>query len=131
MEHTLDMLKAVSDGNRLRVVIALTHFQELCVCEITDMLGLATATVSRHMSVLQKARLVRSRKNGRWVYYSISEEFPALFLGWLKKTVGNDSKLIRDKENLVGILGRRETELCKPKARGRNSFKTIMNLTGR
>jgi len=46
--------KALSDGNRLRVVVSLMEHEELCVCQITEMLKLATATVSRHMSVLSE-----------------------------------------------------------------------------
>jgi len=117
MEFALNILKAVSDGNRLRVVMALTGNEKLCVCEITEMLGLAMGTVSRHMSVLQKARLVKSRKNGRWVYYSLSEEFPAPLLEWLKEKAGKNSEVIMDRERLLGILARGEAEGCKPKKR--------------
>ena len=55
MEQVLGTTKALADGNRLRVVMALTDQEELCVCQITELLNLAMPTVSRHMSVLQKA----------------------------------------------------------------------------
>jgi len=122
MEHTLNILKAASDGSRLRVILALTEHGELCVCEITEMLSLATATVSRHMSVLQRAGLVRSRKRGRWVYYGLSEEFPDLLLEWLKKNVANDSEVLKDRERLLGIIAGGEADSCKPSARGRESL---------
>ena len=73
MKDVLSVTKALSDGNRLRTVMALRDMIELCVCQVTEMLGLAPATVSRHMSILQNAGLVESRKNGRWVFYRLSE----------------------------------------------------------
>jgi len=75
MEQTLRITKALADGNRLRAVMALVDHDELCVCQITELLGLATATVSRHMSMLQSASLVTSRKEGRWVYYRLGKVF--------------------------------------------------------
>ena len=67
--------KALSDAHRVRVLAALRDRRELCVCQITELLGLATATVSRHMSLLQAAQLVDSRKEGRWVYYRLSDSY--------------------------------------------------------
>gem|GEM_PF-7121620 len=64
MEQTLNIAKALADGSRMRVIAALMSRDELCVCQITEMLQLAPATVSRHMTILQHARLVQSRKGG-------------------------------------------------------------------
>ena len=113
MEQTLNITKALADGNRLRVIMALTHYDELCVCQITEMLGHATATVSRHMSVLQNAGLVKSRKEGRWVYYGISQSFPLQLLQWLKDAVGNTEEIARDKEKLRTILSDGLDALCR------------------
>lgn len=113
MEQTLNITKALADGNRLRVIMALTDYEELCVCQITGMLGHATATVSRHMSVLQNAGLVKSRKEGRWVYYGISQSFPLQLLQWLKEAVGNTEEIARDKEKLRTILSDGLDVLCR------------------
>jgi ArsR family transcriptional regulator len=72
MRELLAITKALGDANRLRVVGALQG-RELCLCQIVEMLGLATSTVSRHMSILQHARLVDSRKHGRWTYFRLAE----------------------------------------------------------
>ena len=71
MEPTLEILKALSDKNRMRVVAALWRFDELCACQITELLNVSGATASRHLGILQKTGLVESRKEGRWVYYKI------------------------------------------------------------
>uniref|UniRef100_A0A832A2A2 ArsR family transcriptional regulator n=1 Tax=Desulfacinum infernum TaxID=35837 RepID=A0A832A2A2_9BACT len=103
MDKLINILKALSDPNRLRAVMALRHFEELCVCEIKGMLGLATGTVSRHMDVLKKARLVKARKDGRWVYYSLSEEFPRRILEWITQGIGDDPQVSRDRAHLAAL----------------------------
>ena len=113
MEETLAITKALADGNRLRVIMALTGYNELCVCQITEILGHATPTISRHMSVLQNAGLVKSRKEGRWVYYGISQSFPLQLLQWLKEAVGNTEEIARDKEKLTTILSDGLDALCR------------------
>ncbi|HSW02527.1 MAG TPA: metalloregulator ArsR/SmtB family transcription factor [Sedimentisphaerales bacterium] len=67
MRDVLDLTKAMADGNRLRVLMALTG-GELCVCQIVELLQLAPSTVSKHMSILRQAGLVEGRKDGRWMY---------------------------------------------------------------
>jgi ArsR family transcriptional regulator, arsenate/arsenite/antimonite-responsive transcriptional repressor len=113
MEQTLRITKALADGNRLRAVMALVDHDELCVCQITELLNLATATVSRHMSVLQNAHLVRSEKMGRWVYYRLSEMFPKDLLPWLKEALADSRVLMEDREKLKEILALDPDELCR------------------
>ena len=70
MRDLLAVTKALSDENRLRIVLAL-HGRELCLCQIVELLGLATSTVSRHASILQQARLVLSwplEVRPRWIH---------------------------------------------------------------
>lgn len=119
MEQILNITKALADGNRLRVIMALTDYDELCVCQITEILGHATPTVSRHMSVLQNAGLVKSRKEGRWVYYRLSQTFPRRLLEWLNDAAGNADEIARDKEKLRTILSNGLDALCKTQRKRR------------
>ena len=57
MRELLAVMKALADPSRLRIVAAL-HGRELCLCQVVELVGLATSTVSRHMSILEQARLV-------------------------------------------------------------------------
>ena len=114
MRKTLAITKALSDGSRLRILNALMGVDELCVCQITEMLGFSTATVSRHMSLLQGADIVDSRKDGRWVYYRISENFPPILQKWLKDSMGNSNEIKNDEKKLKVILACDPRELCKP-----------------
>jgi len=112
MQETLTITKALADGNRLRVLMALSTRDELCVCQITDMLELSPATVSRHMSILHNARLVASRKDSRWVYYRLSGSFPPVLLQWLKNSMGESKEAAQDNERLKSIVPRGLVESC-------------------
>lgn len=73
MDSFLNIVKALSDSQRLRTLLLLRQ-GELCVCRITEFLNLAPSTVSKHMSVLRQAGLVKSRKDSRWVYFRLAQE---------------------------------------------------------
>ena len=73
MREFMAITKALADENRVRVLLALQG-GELCVCQITELFGLAASTISKHLSILYQAGLVDSRKDGRWIYYSPARE---------------------------------------------------------
>jgi ArsR family transcriptional regulator len=68
-----DTHKALSDETRLKI-LAYLQAGELCVCEIVDALGKPQSTVSHHLLLLQNAGLIRGRKQGRWIMYSINDD---------------------------------------------------------
>lgn len=113
MQAALNTTKALADGNRMRVVAALFRHDELCVCQIVEMLGLATATVSRHMKILQHAHLVKSRKDGRWVYYRLAEAIPQALRIWLGESLSNAPEIEADRLRLKTALACYPEELCR------------------
>ncbi len=58
---------ALSDPGRLKIALALKG-RSLCVCQLVEMLGLSFPTVSRHLSILEEARLLVSERRGKWTY---------------------------------------------------------------
>ena len=73
-ENIVDLFKALSDQMRLRIMWILVKVnQELCVCEIMDSLDESQYNVSRHLKILKNSGLVQERKEGRWVFYSLSK----------------------------------------------------------
>ncbi len=62
---------ALSDPLRVSVLDLLRQ-QELCVCELCDNLGIAQSKLSFHLKALKEAELVRTRQEGRWIYYSLN-----------------------------------------------------------
>lgn len=69
------LLKALADETRLRILFALLD-GPMCVCHLVELLELPFPAVSRHLTILKKAGVLRSRKNGRWNTYSINREDP-------------------------------------------------------
>ena len=77
MSDTLRVFKALSDGTRLRILNILLA-KECCVCEVMQVLGISQPSASRHLSILHGARLLKARKEGIWMYYSVDpEDMPA------------------------------------------------------
>jgi ArsR family transcriptional regulator len=66
-----DIFKALGHPSRIFIVETLQK-SEHCVCELSEMIGSDMSTVSRHLSVLKKAGIIRDRKEGTTVYYSLS-----------------------------------------------------------
>lgn len=63
--------KALSDSLRLQIVELLRE-QELCVCDLCDRLNVQQSKLSFHLKTLKEAQLLRSRQQGKWVYYSLN-----------------------------------------------------------
>ena len=61
---------ALSDPLRVRV-LELLRDRELCVCDLCEHLGTTQSKLSFHLKTLKSAGLVRSRQEGRWIYYSL------------------------------------------------------------
>jgi ArsR family transcriptional regulator len=64
--------KALADETRLGI-IRLLEVREMCVCEIMVALDLTQPTASHHLGILESAGLVKRRKEGKWVFYGISD----------------------------------------------------------
>ena len=67
MKNIIKITKALADEGRLKIILMLGK-KELCVCHIVDGLALAPSTVSKHISILEAAGLLETRKVGRWVH---------------------------------------------------------------
>ena len=120
-EKSLKVTKALADGNRLKIVAALLEYDELCACIITEFLGIAGATASRHLSILVNAGLLSSRKEGRWIHYRLSIA-DNLLLAWLKVSLDNKTNL----KGLAEIVASPVEDICR-KQRGIDCCPVISN----
>ena len=115
MFEFLNITKALAEENRVRILLALEG-QELCVCQIIELLELAPSTVSKHMSVLRQARLVDGRKDGRWMYYRLADHSAPVAvtaaLGWVKTSLSRDERIREDAKRLNEILKIDREVLC-------------------
>ena len=68
-----DTFSALSDPTRVRILDALSH-GELCVCDLAAVLGVSQSAVSHQLRLLRGLRLVRPRRDGRIVFYSLDDQ---------------------------------------------------------
>jgi ArsR family transcriptional regulator len=116
MFEFMNITKALADENRVRILMALNGREELCVCQLIDMLKLAPSTVSKHLFILRNARLVNGRKQGRWMYYRLNTDgAPSVVTGalkWATRSVNEDPLIQQDDERLSEILSEPATLRC-------------------
>ena len=120
MREFMALAKALGDENRVRMLLALQG-GELCVCQITELFGLAASTTSKHLSILYQAGLLDSRKDGRWMYYSLpGKAAPAAAreaIRWAGKALAEDPRIAQDIARLKEVLALDPVELCKRQCR--------------
>jgi DNA-binding transcriptional ArsR family regulator len=68
------LFKALSDETRMKIAYVLTLEEELCVCDVANIVGATTATASHHLRHLKGLGLAKYRKEGKLVYYSLDDE---------------------------------------------------------
>lgn len=84
-----EFFNLLSDETRLRCLLLLQKEKELCVCELTHILGCIQPKISRHLSLLRTSRLVLDERRGQWVYYRLNEGIPPWIQQVLAATLEN------------------------------------------
>jgi ArsR family transcriptional regulator, arsenate/arsenite/antimonite-responsive transcriptional repressor len=110
---TVDVFKALGHPFRLRI-LAMLRGGELCVCQMTAVLGLAASTVSAHLADLKRAGLVAERKDGRWVFHRLAEaEETAGLLEPAWRSIARDPQVESDTRLLRELRRVSVEELCR------------------
>lgn len=68
------IFKALSDDTRIKIAYALSEENELCVCDVANIVGSTTATASHHLRLLRNLGLAKYRKEGKLVFYSLDDD---------------------------------------------------------
>jgi DNA-binding transcriptional ArsR family regulator len=68
-----DLFKVFSDSTRVKIICALLR-AEMCVCDIAALLGMSKSAISHQLRTLRQTRLVKYRRDGKVVYYSLEDE---------------------------------------------------------
>ena len=106
MDDLLNLFSILSDKTRLRILLLLLN-NELCVCEIFAALDMSQPRVSRQLAILKQSKIIKDRREGKWIYYRIGENNYTRFLmsivtmmpDWLK----DDPEFNNDKTMLQKI----------------------------
>lgn len=116
MRELIKIFKALSDPNRLRI-LKMLEVRPLCVCEITEVLHLATSTVSKHLSLLRDADLIVDWKEGRWVNYRLNSQatnkYVKSLLPLLSEWLPADEQVQADAQTVKQI---NRVSVCAPKS---------------
>ena len=106
IEEKTKLFKSLSDSNRLRI-LKMLQVKPLCVCEITDVLQLATSTVSKHLSILKETGFIIEEKDGKWVNYMINSQpdDPRIssIISTLDFWIADDQLIISDKQRVQKV----------------------------
>ncbi|MGE5516896.1 MAG: ArsR/SmtB family transcription factor [Bacteroidota bacterium] len=107
--------KAVADPSRARI-LKLLESGELCVCQITTVLDLAPATISKHLAALKTAGLLQQRRDGKWVYYRLAERelnpYAPQFLALVRQSLADDPTTAEDRRVLAQVNAVPLSVLC-------------------
>ena len=113
MKKFIEVIKALSDPNRVRILKMLQH-RSMCVCELQAGLGISQPTVSKHLKMLERAGLVDFKKDGLWVDYFLSDGSDSPYAGVL---LGNLRHWLEDDEAVLQLLRKlpslRREEICR------------------
>lgn len=112
MKEVLSIARALGDESRLRALVAVNG-GELCLCQLIEILGLAPATVSKHMNLLQQAGLVERIRKGKWRFYRLASGSKSRVvrraLEWALEEAGGDARL-RDDARKIRKVRRQDLE---------------------
>jgi DNA-binding transcriptional ArsR family regulator len=112
----LAITRALSDENRVRALLSLGD-QEICVCQLIELLHLAPSTVSKHLLILKQAGLAVGQKKGRWMYYRLPGRAAAPVvrraLLWVRRTLHEDPRIQKDALRMKKIMGTDRQALCE------------------
>lgn len=85
------IIKAMAHPTRLFIIDVLSR-QEQCVCELTEMIGADTSTVSKHLSILKNAGIVQDEKRGTQVYYQLRCPCVLSFIGCVEEVIQRNAR---------------------------------------
>ncbi|MFD2705819.1 ArsR/SmtB family transcription factor [Salibacterium lacus] len=100
MDRMAVMFKGLADKSRMKVLQALASEGEICVCDASHLLGASTASTSHHLRYLRKLGLVKYRKEGKLVYYSLEDSHVEDMI----KLAGAHQQEITDRETEESVM---------------------------
>ncbi|HMV07469.1 MAG TPA: metalloregulator ArsR/SmtB family transcription factor [Cyclobacteriaceae bacterium] len=78
-EHLANSLSLAGNGVRLKILFLLQEEGQLCVCDLSDILGMNISAISQHLRKLKDGKIILSKKTGQTVFYSVSPEYTNIF----------------------------------------------------
>jgi len=108
-----ELFSLLSDETRLRCLILLQKEGELCVCEISQIIGSIQPKISRHLALMRKSGLVSDERRGQWVYYSLNQELPEWAKRLIESTLENLMKEEPYHSDMKMMFSLKKENICK------------------
>ena len=80
LQNLAEFFRVFGDSTRIRILYVLFE-AEVCVCDIAEVLGMSQSAISHQLRVLKQSKLVRSRRDGKTIYYSLADEHVRTIIG--------------------------------------------------
>lgn len=103
----IQFYKCLSDDTRLRSLMLIEQEKELCVCELTEALQVSQPKVSRHLAQLRECGLLTDRREGQWIFYSISTTLPQWAMSVIQLTTEKNRAFISSNHQRLLTMGSR------------------------
>lgn len=111
MQKIDEILKALSEETRLRIINMLYFESELCVCDIVNVLRTTQTKISRHLSYLKNSGLVKDRKHAQWSFYMLNADAKYKFIQEIvAEELSEQEPYISDLINLKKWLEKKDCE---------------------
>ena len=105
LDDVAETLRHLCDGTRLRLLLMLATRGEQNVAQLCQALGMPQPTVSHHLGILRRARLVRTRRQGREIHYRLDDSATPVGAGALRLTIGGATLLVETARRAAGGRG--------------------------
>ena len=79
-----ELFKMFADSTRVKILYALFE-SELCVCDIAELLGMSQSAISHQLRVIKQAKLIKNRRDGKTIFYSLADEHVKTIIGMAKE----------------------------------------------
>jgi len=120
-----DAMKAAADPTRVRI-LKILEGGELCVCQIIAIMALGQSTISKHLFLLRAAGLIKDRRDGKWIHYSLDGKnrppYAVTVLRNIRKLLNDDPVILEDRKRAglardIGPVAICERKMTLPPAR--------------
>ena len=85
-------LELAGNNVRLKILFLLYEENRLCVCDLSDILGMTISAISQHLRKLKDRKLIQSEKKGQTIFYSLTKEYEKMLKPFFK--ILNDNKIL-------------------------------------
>ena len=112
LEGLAGIFKVLGDETRARIVYALSQADQLCVCDIAQIVELSLPAVSHHLRVLRELDIARARKEGKLVFYSLADDHVASLVRQAAEHAGETQSKSHKAKRVLGKM-----PSCPPKVK--------------